>query len=197
TVEGHAAEGGARGRAGARPERDHPGRAAHRARRRLRPPGQGRAARARQERRHGDHDHAHSRGRRAHGRPHRRDRRRTTDRARPARGAARPGRPWRRQPRGYLPGARRRAGCGVTHPGTLVWFARHESRLAWRDWLAMMTAGGRWRTRSVAIVCTIVLVAMHLLALSVVGRFASLVEPDRTALVIMTGCALLAWSLMP
>jgi len=84
----------------------------------------------------------------------------------------------------------------VTHPGTLVWFARHESRLAWRDWLAMMTAGGRWRTRSVAIVCTIVLVAMHLLALSMVGRFAGLVGPDRTALVVITGCALLAWSLM-
>jgi ABC-2 type transport system permease protein len=84
----------------------------------------------------------------------------------------------------------------MTHPGTLVWFARHESRLAWRDWLAMMTAGGRWRTRSVAIICIIVLVAMHLLALSMVGRFASLAEPDRTALVIMTGCALLAWSLM-
>ena len=84
----------------------------------------------------------------------------------------------------------------MTHPGTLVWFARHESRLAWRDWLAMMTAGGRWHTRSVAIICIIVLVAMHLLALSMVGRFASLVEPDRTALVVMTGCALLAWSLM-
>jgi ABC-2 type transport system permease protein len=84
----------------------------------------------------------------------------------------------------------------VTHPGTLVWFARHESRLAWRDWLAMMTAGGRWHTRSVATVCIIVLVAMHLLALSMVGRFAGLIEPDRTALVVITGCALLAWSLM-
>jgi ABC-2 type transport system permease protein len=84
----------------------------------------------------------------------------------------------------------------VSHPGTLVWFARHESRLAWRDWLAMMTAGGRWRTRSVVIICIVVLVAMHLLALSMVGRFAGLIEPDRTALVVITGCALLAWSLM-
>jgi len=57
----------------------------------------------------------------------------------------------------------------MSHPGTLVWLARHESRLAWRDWLAMMTAGGRWRTRSVALTCLIVLVSMHLLALSVVG----------------------------
>jgi len=84
----------------------------------------------------------------------------------------------------------------VSYPGTLIWFAHHESRLAWRDWLAMMTAGGRWRTRSVAIVCIIVLAAMHLLALSMVGRFAGVIEPDRTALVVITGCALLAWSLM-
>jgi len=84
----------------------------------------------------------------------------------------------------------------VSHPGTLVWFARHESRLAWRDWLAMMTAGGRWRTRSVAIICLIVLVSMHLLALSVVGRYADISEPDKATLVTITGCALMSWSLM-
>jgi ABC-2 type transport system permease protein len=84
----------------------------------------------------------------------------------------------------------------VSHPGTLVWFARHESRLAWRDWLAMMTAGGRWRTRSVAIICLIVLVSMHLLALSVVGRYADIGEPDKATLVTITGCVLMSWSLM-
>jgi ABC-2 type transport system permease protein len=84
----------------------------------------------------------------------------------------------------------------VSHPGTLVWFARHESRLAWRDWLAMMTAGGRWRTRSVAIICLIVLVSMHLLALSVVGRYADISEPDKATLVTITGCVLMSWSLM-
>ena len=45
--QGHAPEGGARRRAGARAAADHPRRAAHRARRRLRPSGQERAARAR------------------------------------------------------------------------------------------------------------------------------------------------------
>ena len=39
-------------------------------------------------RRHRHHDHAHPRSRRAHGRPHRRDRRRTADRRRHARRAA-------------------------------------------------------------------------------------------------------------
>jgi ABC-2 type transport system permease protein len=84
----------------------------------------------------------------------------------------------------------------MSHPGTLVWLARHESRLAWRDWLAMMTAGGRWRTRSVAITCLIVLVSMHLLALSVVGRYAGISEPDKATLVTITGCVLMSWSLM-
>jgi ABC-2 type transport system permease protein len=84
----------------------------------------------------------------------------------------------------------------VSHPGTLVWLARHESRLAWRDWLAMMTAGGRWRTRSVAITCLFVLVSMHLLALSVVGRYAGIGELDKATLVTITGCVLMSWSLM-
>ena len=33
----------------------------------------------------------------------------------------------------------------------LSWFARHEIRLAWREWLAMMTAGRRGRKRAAII----------------------------------------------
>ena len=49
----------------------------------------------------------------------------------------------RHQPGGHVPRPRRRAGASAARasPGTLTWFARHEFRLAWRDWLAMMTAG--------------------------------------------------------
>ena len=36
-------------------------------------------------------------------------------------------------------------------PGTFGWFARHEARLAWRDWLSLMTAGRRRRARTVAV----------------------------------------------
>ncbi len=44
------------------------------------------------------------------------------------------------------------AASGMTRSaGHAVWFARHESRLAWRDWLAMMTAGRRERLRRVVI----------------------------------------------
>ena len=57
--------------------------------------------------------------------------------------------------------------------GTAVWFARHESRLAWRDWLAMMTAGKRERRRRVAIGFVAFVVFMHAVAWFVVGRFAT------------------------
>ena len=39
----------------------------------------------------------------------------------------------------------------MTHPATIAWFASHELRLSWRDWVSMMTAGQRWRQRNVAI----------------------------------------------
>jgi ABC-2 type transport system permease protein len=85
----------------------------------------------------------------------------------------------------------------VSHAGTIAWFARHESRLAWRDGLSMMTAGGRWRKRTVLIALVVFLAAMHLLALSMVGRFAD-ISPDagKATLLMITGCALLSWSLM-
>ena len=85
----------------------------------------------------------------------------------------------------------------MNHTGTIVWFARHESRLAWRDWLSMMTAGGRWRTHTVAITLIVAIAAMHLLAVSMVGRFAEVgVDPDKATLIVVTGCVLLSWSLM-
>jgi ABC-2 type transport system permease protein len=85
----------------------------------------------------------------------------------------------------------------VSRPGSLVWFARHELRLAWRDWLAMMTAGGRTRARTVAIVLIAFAALMHLVAFSMVARFAAVaLDPDKTTLVVVTGSALLSWSLM-
>jgi ABC-2 type transport system permease protein len=82
-------------------------------------------------------------------------------------------------------------------PGTMAWFARHELRLAWRDWLAMMTAGGRTRVRTLAIVLVALALVMHVVAFSMVARFAAVgLDPDKTTLVVVTGSALLSWSLM-
>jgi ABC-2 type transport system permease protein len=85
----------------------------------------------------------------------------------------------------------------VNGPGTLVWFARHECRLAWRDWLAMMSAGRRRRMRTVAIALITFAACMHLLAYSVVGRFAGVGrDADHVTLVVITGSLLLSWTLM-
>jgi ABC-2 type transport system permease protein len=79
----------------------------------------------------------------------------------------------------------------------LSWFARHELRLAWREWLAMMTGGRRRRTR-VAVIGLIVFAAlMHLPAWAVIGRYADLEAPlDKTSLIVLTSTVLLAWALM-
>ena len=80
---------------------------------------------------------------------------------------------------------------------TLTWFARHEIRLAWREWLAMMTAGRRGRTRA-AIIGLIALAAfLHLPAYAVIGRFADLQAPlDKSSLIVITATVFLAWALM-
>jgi ABC-2 type transport system permease protein len=79
----------------------------------------------------------------------------------------------------------------------LAWFARHELRLAWREWLAMMTAGRRGRKRA-AIIGLIVLAAiMHLPAYAVIGRYADLQGPlDKSSLIVMSATMFLAWALM-
>jgi ABC-2 type transport system permease protein len=85
----------------------------------------------------------------------------------------------------------------VSAPGTIIWFAQHDARLAWRDMVAMMTAGGRWRSRTVAIALVVFVGFMHLLALSMVGRFAALAaDADRAVLVVVTSVVLLGFSLM-
>jgi ABC-2 type transport system permease protein len=78
----------------------------------------------------------------------------------------------------------------------LTWFARHEIRLAWREWLAMMTGGRRKRTRAV-IGLLIFAAIMHLPAYAVIGRFADLRAPlDKSSLIVMTATIFLAWALM-
>lgn len=85
----------------------------------------------------------------------------------------------------------------MTAPATITWFAAHELRLSWREWLSMMTAGQRWRERNVAIALVIFGAFMHLVAYTMVGPFAAVGDAvEKATLVAITGCALLAWSLM-
>ena len=84
----------------------------------------------------------------------------------------------------------------MTSAVALSWYARHEIRLAWREWLAMMTAG-RWRKRGAIIGLLVFIAVMHLPAYAVVGRFADLETPlDKSTLIVMTSCVFLAWALM-
>jgi ABC-2 type transport system permease protein len=80
-------------------------------------------------------------------------------------------------------------------PGSAVWFARHEWRLAWRDWLTMMTAGRRERLRRVLIAGMVFTAFMHAVAYWMVGRYADAV-PDKQTLVAITASILLSWLLM-
>lgn len=79
--------------------------------------------------------------------------------------------------------------------GTAVWFAQHEWRLAWRDWLSMMTAGRRERLRKVIVGIAAFLAFMHVVATWMVGRYADAVI-DKQTLIAVTATALLSWLLM-
>jgi ABC-2 type transport system permease protein len=60
-----------------------------------------------------------------------------------------------------------------------------------------MTAGRRNRARNLAIALIVVALLMHLLAYSMIGRYAGvLIEPDKATLVVVTGIMLLVWSLL-
>src|ERR1700720_3828271 len=80
-------------------------------------------------------------------------------------------------------------------PGTAVWFARHESRLAWRDWLSMIPAGRRERLRRVVIAILVFAIFMHFVAYWMVGRYAD-APVDKPMLVTITATVLLSWLLM-
>jgi ABC-2 type transport system permease protein len=80
-------------------------------------------------------------------------------------------------------------------PGTTLWFARHEWRLAWRDWLAMMSGGRRKRLRRAVIAIAIFVLFMHFVAYWMVGRYAD-AAADRATFVAITASLLLSWLLM-
>jgi ABC-2 type transport system permease protein len=81
--------------------------------------------------------------------------------------------------------------------GTLTGFARHDLRLAWRETLAMLTAGRRGRGRNVVLALIVFAALLHWPAYAMVGRYADLGgDADRTALVVISGSLLLAWLLM-
>src|SRR5258705_319857 len=85
----------------------------------------------------------------------------------------------------------------MSSAAALSWFARHEIRLAWREWLAMMTAGRKGRKRAAIIGLIVFAAIMHLPAYAVIGRFADLQAPlEKSTLIGMSATIFLAWALM-
>src|SRR5579863_5626664 len=83
----------------------------------------------------------------------------------------------------------------IASAGSTLWFAEHEWRLAWRDWLAMMSGGRRKRLRRAVIAIAIFVLFMHFVAYWMVGRYAD-AAADRATLVTITASLLLSWLLM-
>ncbi|MBR0902171.1 permease [Bradyrhizobium liaoningense] len=79
----------------------------------------------------------------------------------------------------------------------LSWFARHELRLAWREWFAMMTGGRRKRARAAIVGLLVFAALLHVPAWAVIGRFADLQLPlDKSSLIVISATMFLAWTLM-
>jgi ABC-2 type transport system permease protein len=85
----------------------------------------------------------------------------------------------------------------VSQPGTLVWFARHEARLTWRDAMSMMTAGRRDREKLVVVFVVSFAGLMHVVAYMVLGRVGKTgLHPDLATLITVTAGLLLSGSAM-
>ena len=85
----------------------------------------------------------------------------------------------------------------MNQPASLTWLAVHEFRLSWRDWVSMMTAGGRSRVRTAGIVLALFAAFMHLFAYWIVAGYAQAnLAPDTATLIGVTGTLVLAWSLL-
>jgi ABC-2 type transport system permease protein len=81
--------------------------------------------------------------------------------------------------------------------GTLAWFAAHEARLAWRDWVALVTGGGRRRTVGVVAGAAVMVAFLHGVAWLTVGPWAGVAaSPDQRVLLAVTGVLLSSGSLM-
>jgi ABC-2 type transport system permease protein len=84
----------------------------------------------------------------------------------------------------------------ATTPGSLLWFARFEARLAWRDGVAMMTAGRAGRARTLAFGFATLLIFLHFVAYLVLHFISEGIRPDVPTFVIVTSGIALSASAM-
>ncbi|MGD8810492.1 MAG: permease, partial [Gammaproteobacteria bacterium] len=83
------------------------------------------------------------------------------------------------------------------HPATLGWFARHEIRLFWRDFISMLTAGKRHLEGLLLLVVVAFAVGVHFLASWLVAPYAAAgILLDKTTLLLVTGSIFLFVTMM-
>ena len=85
----------------------------------------------------------------------------------------------------------------MSRPAGVAWFARHELRLFWRDWVTMLTAGKRRREPLIAVIFLLFVALVHGLAYVILAPYATAgIGPDKASLVVITGSLLLSATLM-
>jgi ABC-2 type transport system permease protein len=85
----------------------------------------------------------------------------------------------------------------MMRPGTTLWFFRHELRLAWRDWIWLLSGGRRRRLYAVALGTAAFVGFLHLLAYATLPHAVNLTgAPDGRTLAAVGGALLLYGSLM-
>lgn len=85
----------------------------------------------------------------------------------------------------------------IAPAGSLLWFAHHEFRLAWRDFLAMMSGGRKGRTIGIVLGGLAVYVVLHLVAAMVVVPAANAgIIADKPTLLMVSGIGLLFFAVM-
>ena len=76
----------------------------------------------------------------------------------------------------------------MNQPASIAWFGRHEIRLFWRDFVAMLTAGNRRRERLVLGVTGIFVLAIHGLAFAVLNPVAANgIDVNAPTLLVISG----------
>lgn len=87
----------------------------------------------------------------------------------------------------------------MSAPGSLTWFAQHESRLVWRDTFSMLAADGAARRKRLVVGLSVLLLIMHAVAWFVVGPLArSALDNDLPTLmgisvaIVLAGSAILS-----
>jgi len=85
----------------------------------------------------------------------------------------------------------------LSAPGSLTWLARHEARLAWRDWRDMLTASGRRSLARASLILVIIGAVVHLPVWALVTTLGMAgAEPGRHTLTVASIVLLLFASLL-